>query len=81
MFQASTKVSSTSDTTPARLRGSRMRNKIVRSPAPSMRAASSSSSGQVSNTWRSKNTPNGENTAGMMSAAHEPISPRPRMTK
>ena len=58
--------------------GSTMRRKIRHSPAPSMRAASISSSGSVSMYWRSRNTPVGVAAGGMIRPHRLFVMPRSR---
>lgn len=56
--------------------GSMIRVKMRQSPAPSIRAASMSSSGIVSMYWRSRKTPVGVAAGGMIRPHRELTSPR-----
>ena len=62
------KVNIASTASAGRDSGSMMRKKTVNGPAPSTRAASTSSAGTVRKNWRSRNVPNAVNAHGRISA-------------
>ena len=62
----------------ARIDGSTTLTSVPRRPAPSMRAASSISTGIVLKNWRSRKMPNGVTRLGAISAGSVSTRPRPR---
>ena len=57
--------------------GSMICQKMRSSPAPSMRAASSSSTGKVWKNWRSMKMPNAPTAPGRIKPQYELIQPMP----
>ena len=75
MFQLSTKLKIIRDTSPPLAAGTTTWQRIRICPAPSRAAASRSSSGIPSITWRIQNTPKGAKIPGRITDRYEPISP------